>query len=520
MVVDRYRPEYTFERTDARLLPLTFENLAQEPVATLARLVEEYEAWGLEHWSSEALQHRATEESWKPEMLQEAMGAAAEHTAELQRLRAGVAVLERDADLRQAFQLMNRAMRRAARGRYAGWRPFQIGFILSVLPSLVNEGEDWQQVEIVWFATGGGKTETYLGLLVLAAFYDRLRGKLAGITAWSRFPLRMLSLQQTQRFADALAAAELVRRECTIGGEPISLGYFIGAGATPNEVPTAPTDHNPIDVDEPRMADRYQVLTACPFCGSKEIRMKFHRGDWTLRHLCVATGCPSEGKPLPVYVVDQEIYRFLPTVVIGTLDKAALIAMQGGMRGFFEGPAGRCSRPGHGFTYAKRAKRPTGCLVPDCPGDTTPWQLGTVRDSPPPSGCKTNCTCSGTPSVRWTLTTSRCWTPCKRNSPAEPRKSSPRRRLSLDLSARWRSSTTDEGASSPFLGPPLASPFGLVRRIGCCAGSSRCGRAGSHSSGFQTALRPSSSSPYAACSTSPRPYALRQASTSSTCPCS
>lgn len=372
VVVDRYRPEYTFERTDARLLPLTFENLAQEPVATLARLVEAYEAWGLEHWSSEALQHRAAEESWKPEMLQEAVGAAAEHTAELQRLRAGVVVLERDADVRQAFQLMNRAMRRAARGRYAGWRPFQIGFILSVLPSLVNEGEDWQQVEIVWFATGGGKTETYLGLLVLAAFYDRLRGKLAGITAWSRFPLRMLSLQQTQRFADALAAAELVRRECTIGGEPISLGYFIGAGATPNEVPTAPTDHNPIDVDEPRMADRYQVLTACPFCGSKEIRMKFHRGDWTLRHLCVATGCPSEGKPLPVYVVDQEIYRFLPTVVIGTLDKAALIAMQGGMRGFFEGPAGRCSRPGHGFTYAKRAKRPTGCLVPDCPGDTTP----------------------------------------------------------------------------------------------------------------------------------------------------
>ncbi|MCJ1678246.1 DEAD/DEAH box helicase [Streptomyces sp. APSN-46.1] len=372
VVVDRCRPEYAFGLTDAAVLPLTFERLAEEPVVTLALLVEAYEAWGRDHWSSESLRRRSVEGQWKPEMLNQAQEAAAEHTAELQRLRAGVAALEKDADLCTAFQLMNRAMRSTARGRYEGWRPFQIGFVLSVLPSLGREGADWRTVETVWFATGGGKTETYLGLLVLAAFYDRLRGKLAGITAWSRFPLRMLSLQQTQRFADALAAAELVRREHAIAGEPISLGYFIGAGATPNEIPTAPTDHNPIDVDEPGMAERFQVLTVCPFCGSEEIRMKFHRGDWTLRHLCAAPQCPSDGKPLPVYVVDQEIYRFLPTVVIGTLDKAALIAMQGGMRGFVEGPAGCCSRPGHGFTYAKRAKRPTGCLVPDCPGETTP----------------------------------------------------------------------------------------------------------------------------------------------------
>jgi hypothetical protein len=67
-----------------------------------------------------------------------------------------------------------------------------------------------------------------------------------------------------------------------------------------------------------------------------------------------------------VYVVDAEIYRFLPTVVIGTLDKASLIAMQANMRGFVHGPAGRCTRPGHGYTYAKRSKRPTGCLVPGC----------------------------------------------------------------------------------------------------------------------------------------------------------
>ncbi|MGW1588318.1 helicase C-terminal domain-containing protein [Streptomyces sp. NPDC002386] len=372
VVVDRGRPEYTFGYTDVDALPLTFERLFQDPVATLSRLVDAYEAWGRDHWSPERLRHRASEEHWQPEMVRQAQKAADEHVAELRRLHAGVEALEQHRDLRWAFQLMNRAMCRASRGRYDGWRPFQIGFVLSVLPSLVRGGADWQTVETVWFATGGGKTETYLGLLVLAAFHDRLRGKLAGITAWSRFPLRMLSLQQTQRFADALAAAELVRQDYKVAGDPISLGYFIGSGATPNEIPTAPTEYNPIDIDEPGMADRYRVLTACPFCGSEKLRMKFHRGDWTLRHLCTATQCPSKGQPLPVYIVDQEIYRFLPTVVIGTLDKAALIAMQGGMRAFVEGPAGRCSRTGHGFTYAKRAKRPNGCLVPDCPGETTP----------------------------------------------------------------------------------------------------------------------------------------------------
>ncbi|MFF3257078.1 DEAD/DEAH box helicase [Actinacidiphila glaucinigra] len=372
VIVERNRPQYTFDRTDAAVLSLTFDRLIDDPVATLTRLVDAYAMWGRDHWSPERLRRRADDENWQPEMLRQAQEAAEEHAGELERLRAGVEALRQDAELRRAFELMNRAMSLAARGRYSGWRPFQIGFVLSVLPSLVREGSDWGTVETVWFATGGGKTETYLALLVLAAFYDRLRGKLAGITAWSRFPLRMLSLQQTQRFADALAAAEVVRQDHHVPGDPISLGYFIGSGATPNEVPTAPTEHNPVDVDDPGMADRYQVLTACPFCGSEDLKMKFHRGDWTLRHVCKASQCRSGGRPLPVYVVDQEIYRFLPTVVIGTLDKAALISMQGGMRAFVEGPAGRCSRPGHGFTYAKRAKRPSGCLVPDCPGESSP----------------------------------------------------------------------------------------------------------------------------------------------------
>jgi hypothetical protein len=383
VVVDRARPEYTFGGTASAVLDLSFARLAADPVGRMRDLIAAYESWGAEHWSAVRLGERAAADDWKPEMSTQASHAAADFRDELDRLRRGAAALARDDQLRTAFSLMNTAMARSARGKYNRWRPFQIGFVLSVLPSFVEENADWSYVETVWFATGGGKTETYLALLVLAAFYDRLRGKLAGITAWSRFPLRMLSLQQTQRFADALGAAEIVRRERRIPGSQISLGYFVGAGATPNEVPVAPTDFNPIDVEEDGWEEKYLVLSACPLCGEKGVYTKFGRGNWTLGHLCRNRDCPSTGEPLPFYIVDAEIYRFLPTVVIGTLDKASLIAMQANARGFLHGPAGQCSRPKHGYAYARRSSRPNGCLVPGCQADVTQIKEGDRRGFAP-----------------------------------------------------------------------------------------------------------------------------------------
>lgn len=383
VVVDRRRPEYSFGGTAPDVLDLTFAGLAAAPISRMKGLISAYEHWGAEHWSTTRLAERAALGGWKPEMRDQAAQGAGDFRDELGRLRRGLAALERDSRLREAFSLMNVAMERAAKGKYDRWRPFQIGFVLSVLPTFVEDNSDWQYVETVWFATGGGKTETYLALLVLAAFYDRLRGKLAGITAWSRFPLRMLSLQQTQRFADALGAAELVRRERRIEGNPISLGYFVGSGATPNEVPTAPTDSNPIDVEEEGWEKKYQVLSSCPLCGSKEVYTRFNRGDWTLRHSCPNAQCPSGGAALPFYIVDKEIYRYLPTVVIGTLDKASLIAMQANMRGFLHGPTGICSRPGHGYTYAKRRNQSTGCLVPGCQADVKPIKTDDRRGFAP-----------------------------------------------------------------------------------------------------------------------------------------
>jgi hypothetical protein len=131
---------------------------------------------------------------------------------ELTRLRTGLDLLRDRSEVSRAFRMMNDAIAFSANGKYDSWRPFQIGFLLANLPSLIEDAIDIDTADVIWFATGGGKTETYLGLLVMAAFLDRIAGKPSGVTAWSRFPLRMLSLQQTQRFADAMARARLGAR--------------------------------------------------------------------------------------------------------------------------------------------------------------------------------------------------------------------------------------------------------------------------------------------------------------------
>lgn len=347
---------------------LSFDNLAVSPDGAAENLVGIFGRWAADVWSARTLASRAASEDWSEGMKREAEGARADFRDELRRVRRGAELLATNSQLNTAFRLMNQAMAISARGRYSTWRPFQFAFLLANLQCLVDPKEEAEVVDIVWFATGGGKTETYLGLLLTAAFLDRMRGKLSGVTAWSRFPLRMLSLQQTQRFANALAAAELVRREAGILGDPFSLGFLVGGSATPNRIKKESQRPNE---DASKIEDRdnpFKLLDACPFCRSRDVRTEFNRALWRLDHLCTNLTCPTEGEPLPIHVVDDDIWRVLPTVVIGTLDKAANIARQTGMRGMLGSPFGLCSKPGHGYTYAARGEFPNGCLVPGCKG--------------------------------------------------------------------------------------------------------------------------------------------------------
>jgi hypothetical protein len=363
--VETERPSYW--NVEAAPPDLRFEALGVSPVAPLRELVDAHRAWGSEAWSNERLARLASDDLWSSTMLAQAEASALEFEAEHQRLLQGLSLLESDGLLRRAFQHMNQAMLIASRGRYDSWRPFQAGFLLANLRSVIDKSDEPETIDIVWFATGGGKTETYLGLLLVAALFDRLSGKVSGVTAWSRFPLRMLSLQQTQRFADALAGAEVVRRREDIAGDPFSVGFLVGKDATPNTIAEEPSEADP-DPDDDEMPRRYKVLLKCPFCGGDTITMRFNRATWRLEHCCSAETCIWPEEALPFYVVDDEIFRFLPTLIVGTLDKAASIAWQTGMRALVGSPIALCSERGHGYSYAPRSKRKTGCLVPGCRG--------------------------------------------------------------------------------------------------------------------------------------------------------
>ncbi|TCT21223.1 helicase-related protein [Thiobaca trueperi] len=379
VTVDRRRPHYW--SVDEQMPTMRFDDLALDPISPAEALLSCLRRWGRANWAADILDLRAAEEDWSAEMRMQASKAAAQFEDECERLTNGIELLRSNERLLRAFQGMNRAMSHSANGKYDAWRPFQFGFLLANLRSIVDVHDESEIVDVVWFATGGGKTETYLGLLVTAALYDRLTGKVSGITAWSRFPLRMLSLQQTQRFADAIAAAELVRREMRIPGAPFSLGFFVGQTATPNRIPEKPKPGE-ADPDDDQMPARYQILEYCPFCHQRSIVMAFDRRLWKLEHRCNDSACASAGRALPVYVVDEEIYRFLPTIVVGTLDKAASIAIQASMRGMVGAPRGVCSKEGHGYTYAPRSSRPSGCLVPGCQGTSQALPMDAERYGP------------------------------------------------------------------------------------------------------------------------------------------
>jgi hypothetical protein len=284
----------------------------------------------------------------------------------------GVEVLQRDPDLRRAFLLMNRVFRENGERRapaIVSWRLFQLAFMVIQLPSLAarklpsiptSEYDKALEaalgrVDVLWFPTGGGKTEAYLGLITTALFYDRLRGKQRGVTAWMRFPLRMLSLQQLDRLARVLARAEMIRAAETdlraIGGDPFAIGYYVGGGNTPNSLRQADL---PIGPSATRQMERWQIFRRCPFCESS-ISVRFDRDQWRLLHVCDNANCytniastlgPLRGS-LPVLIVDNEIYRYRPAVLVGTVDKLAVLGFQKHFAHITSSISHRC--PVHGY---------------------------------------------------------------------------------------------------------------------------------------------------------------------------
>jgi ATP-dependent helicase YprA (DUF1998 family) len=258
-------------------------------------------------------------------------------------MTSGVARLSADPDVMRAFQLANEAMAvqrlrtvlmrdpaSTDRLEDATWYPFQLGFILLCLDGIADTGHrDRGIADLLWFPTGGGKTEAYLGLVALTVFLRRIRRGTAGggVTVLMRYTLRLLTLQQFERAATLMCAMDIIRRrEPDLGSEEISVGMWVGSGATPNTLDEAKKGLRKLR-DGNKLQEKNPVqLRRCSWCGT-DIDEYNYRVDSGLQRMivtCASDTCEFRDG-LPVHLVDESIYRYRPTLIIATVDKFAQI---------------------------------------------------------------------------------------------------------------------------------------------------------------------------------------------------
>jgi hypothetical protein len=215
----------------------------------------------------------------------------------------------------------------------AAWRPFQLAFIIMNLDGLVRHPNDqyWEkrnkQVDLVWFPTGGGKTEAYLGIIAFAILYRRRTHKKSeGTTAIMRYTLRLLATQQFQRALRLILALEQIRKWDTynLGGQ-INIGLYVGSGALPNKWSDTPREKGLKTEGLMWNNDRPSKIPfekkVCPWCGAS---MEWSENKKTL--VCVNGDCIFNDEGLPVLLCDEHIYKTPPTLLFGTVDKFAAIA--------------------------------------------------------------------------------------------------------------------------------------------------------------------------------------------------
>ncbi|BBY28098.1 helicase-related protein [Mycolicibacterium sediminis] len=278
------------------------------------------------------------------------------------RMRRGIRRLEQDEVAREAFALANRAMliQMVRSGdQFAGqrrtwneagipkpvykrtgraWRPFQLAFLLLTLESAVDESaDDRDLIDLIWFPTGGGKTEAYLGLMAVTVLHRRLtlRDAGAGTTVITRYTLRLLTSQQFQRAATLICALESIRREQpeTLGTSRISIGVWLGGNNSPNSYTDAVELIEKIKNDE-FTSTSFQVET-CPWCGTEiipsgpapEEAWGVSAANDSFRMNCPQVMCDFYNE-LPVSAVDADLYDRPPTCLIGTVDKFARLAWE------------------------------------------------------------------------------------------------------------------------------------------------------------------------------------------------
>jgi hypothetical protein len=333
----------------------------------LIPLVSEYRKW-VEAQAAKIPESPPKRRATGQQLLERARAAA-------QRIERGIELLV-DPGCLEAFRLANKGMADAARRRHGvmqgkppatiqpAWRPFQLAFILMNLAGIAQPADDERKiVDLLFFPTGGGKTEAYLGLAAFTLVLRRLRNagiRSAGVSVLMRYTLRLLTLDQLSRAATLICALELERQQDVekLGDWPFEIGLWVGRSATPNRMGRkGDNDQESARARTIRFLndDRKPSpipLEECPWCGTKFSRLSFKlvpNADEPkdLRVSCVNRECRfSRGAWLPILAVDEPIYRRLPCFIIATVDKFAALPWTGPVGAFF----GRVQRfDGDGF---------------------------------------------------------------------------------------------------------------------------------------------------------------------------
>jgi len=314
---------------------------------SLSALVDHYGEW-IKEQGSDLASLSSNRQSVARQVLSSASLAR-------ERIAKGIELLATDDQALEAFRVANRAVGRALRQRLGiddpAWRPFQLAFILLNLPALADPHEGHREtVDLLFFPTGGGKTEAYFGLAAFAIILRRLRNQTwddpmgAGVSVMMRYTLRLLTLDQLMRAGGLVCALDLERSDDTkkFGTWPIEIGLWVGKAATPNVM-----GHKGEKRSDSARAKvrRFKAnpngnpspipLEECPWC-----RTRFEPSSFSLlpnddhptelRIVCTNFECEFSGdRPLPILAIDDVIYRRLPAFLIATVDKFAALPWVG-----------------------------------------------------------------------------------------------------------------------------------------------------------------------------------------------
>ncbi len=368
-LVDARRPEKVTVEMEALAMLKTEDEID----AALANLSADYQSW-IEEVSKASLASKDRSET-RDQLMQEARGAA-------KRIEDGIALLKSDPPVLEAFCLANQAMAMASRQRSPerrtpSWRLFQLAFLLLNIRGVVDPAHaDRKTVELIFFPTGGGKTEAYLGVIAFTLLMRRLRGQSEphrglGLAVILRYTLRLLTLDQLERATTLICALDLIRREheSDLGSERFCMGLWVGQSASPNTFA--------------QFSERLDAhatggglpcpLEKCPWCGHEIKRASLEVRPTKKKPERVVVRCLNQGEcdfatsdvadlGIPLVYVDEQLYRELPCFIIATVDKFAMMPWRGEAGMLF----GKVNAEKEGRFFGPLHKSPKGgTVLPD-----------------------------------------------------------------------------------------------------------------------------------------------------------